>query len=265
MTQRTLPRAFMKLAAALGTIVLVSCAGLGADDPAELERTLRAAEVGIPSNKLLKSGNPLGFYKDFEGSLRVKPGAKIPLVIYLHGCSGFGGSSYVDHESLVDNGFAVIAPSHLARKYAPSKCGGYLEIGMRIAEARYAYQKAVLLPWVDKHNMFLMGHSHGGMTTAQYPHKGFSGRIITGWGCQSTHMEWYGLAKPGNEPVLSILAENDSWLSRYSTPKGDCGEFMSSKNGSNSIVAKNSRYHSVHTEPEYQERIIQFLNTQIRR
>jgi dienelactone hydrolase len=195
---------------------------------------------------------------------------KIPLVIYLHGCDGLNFQSYADIDLLLRNGYAVLAPDSFARKYKPQSCDprtytGGLHRGVldfRLAEAGYAHEATKNLPWVDKRNIFMMGFSEGGITTAKYPNSGLAGRIILGWTCRSGWFEYVGISGPRDEPILAIVASNDPWF-RNSWTYGNCGSSMLFRENAESIVIE-ADFHAIQNLSEVQERIINFLNAKRR-
>jgi len=242
-----------------------------ANAPDELTRTLDYAYVAIPA-KYFKCNNvpsgmlTLGRMKDVAKDLtKIVGEEKIPLVIYLHGCAGFGYASEQDFNFLLSNGYAVLAPSSFARKYKPQSCdprtykGGFHRgaLDFRLAEANYAHQAANNLPWVDKDNIFMMGFSEGGITVAKYRHGGLAGRIILGWTCNSGRHEYEGISGSPDEPVLAVVASNDPWYS--GTPNsGNCSNWMSSRRNAESVVV-NVDFHHVQSLPEVKEKILKFL------
>ena len=188
-TKRTVCRLFAFL---IALSALTGCAGTGTglhnstkaftpssemkrsdwSDPAELEKTWQAARVRIPK--------PGGSYisttmKELASGSQTIAGTW-PTVIYLHGCSGVWSGTYTRINFLARNGYAVIAPVSFARKKYPRSCnpekhqGGLYRptLYMRQNDAGYAIAKAKALPWVDDDNVFLMGLSQGGITTATF-------------------------------------------------------------------------------------------------
>jgi hypothetical protein len=254
----------------LPAFLLSACATIGANPPDELALTLEYAIVAIPAEyykwDVPSEMNTRGRLKDVAQDLNNIAGEnKIPLVIYLHGCNGFGSQSRSDIEFLVSNGYAVLAPSSFARKYKPISCNpntyeGGLHRGaldFRLAEARYAHQAVNNLPWVDKRNIFMMGFSEGGTTTAQYQHGGLAGKIILGWTCNSGLPEYRGISGPQDEPILAVVASNDPWF-RHLWSSGHCGNWMSSRQNAESVVV-NYNFHDVQSLPEVEKKILKFL------
>jgi dienelactone hydrolase len=255
----------------LAAFWLSACATMGvANAPDELARTLDEAIVGIPARYLkwdVPSGmatyGPMKYVA--QDLAKIAGDKKIPLVIYLHGCAGFGYSSSHDINFLILNGYAVLAPNSFAREYKPESCyprtyrGGLHRgvLGFRLAEAAHAHEAAKNLPWVDKKNIFMMGFSEGGVTTAKYPNGGLAGRIILGWTCNSGWAEYSGISGPRDEPILAIVASNDPWF-RNPWNAGNCGNSMFFRRNAKSIVV-HAGIHHVSRLPEVQEKILQFL------
>lgn len=257
--------------------LLAACATMGAaNDPQELALTLEEALVFIPMKyvkEYFRTDDPLAVslvlskkYKDSRHALAKIPSeAKIPLVIYMHGCDGFSWLHYYDFDFLVRNNFAVLAPNSFARKYKPISCypasrTGGLHRGalyFRLAEAKYAHEMAKTLQWVDKRNIFMMGWSEGGITTAKYGRGDLAGRIILGWTCHAGWSEYVGISGPRDEPILAVVASRDPWFV-HPHVRGHCGSYMFFRRNSESIVL-DSDLHHVQSLPEVQEKILQFL------
>lgn len=250
---------------------LNACATMDiANAPDELARTLDDAIVAIPA-RYFKWDVPSGMFtkgrtKDVLQDLtKIAAEKKIPLVIYLHGCAGFGSASNHDINFLLNNGYAVLAPNSFARKYKPQSCdpntytGGFHRgvLYFRLAEATYAHEAAKNLPWVDKRNIFMMGFSEGGITTAQYRRGGLAGRIILGWTCNSGVPEKRGISGPRDEPILAVVASNDPWF-RDPSYSGHCGNWTSFRRNVESVVV-NVNFHHVQSLPEVKEKILKFL------
>ena len=57
-----------------------------------------------------------------------------------------------------------------------------------------------------------MGHSEGGIATAQSAHEGFRARIISGWTCTtSTNPQFGGIHSSIDVPVLAVASVDDDW------------------------------------------------------
>jgi dienelactone hydrolase len=183
----------------------------------------------------------------------------------MHGCAGFDFYADKDKRFLVRHGYAFLAPDSFARQYKPKSCdpmthtGGFHRgvLEFRLAEASYAHEVAKTLPWVDQKNIFMMGFSEGGITTARYGRGGLAGRIILGWTCHAPWSEYEGISGPPDEPILAVVASKDPWFKNPSL-SGDCGRPTASGRKIDSITVE-ADVHYVQDFPEIQSKIIQFL------
>jgi len=237
----------------------------------EMDRSWRAALVHVPTG-------PGTSRKTSASALEAETGTNgktFPVIIYLHGCSGFWPGTYKRVARLADLGFLVIAPASLARKKYPRSCtvksrqaGLYRwSLTMRRFDAGYAIEKARQLPAADPTSIFLMGFSEGAMAAAtfeaQNERQKVRARIVEGWTCHTPWVGHRGIKAPQDEPLLSLVAELDPWFQGYWV-KGDCGTFMSKKNGSRSIVYRDEPLAAAHgllEFPAVQQEILTFLNT----
>ena len=239
------------------------------NDPAELERTWRAALVRVP--------RPGGGYLKTTMNDLVENGTSIqgrwPTVIYMHGCGGIWRGTYIRIDFLARNGYAVIAPASFAREKYPKSCdpetldGGQYRpaVLMRQYDAGYAIAEAKKLPWVDESNVFLMGLSEGGIITATFPSKALKrsvrARIVEGWTCTTGWYEYLGIKAPESEPVLTLVGLEDPW---FQSPwlKGSCARFLNKSNGSRSVVYSEGYLrwrHELLEDKGVQKTVIDFL------
>jgi len=221
-------------------------------DPDELQRTWDAAKVRIPLDN--------GVVKATMANLgKVPEGKQYPTVIYMHGCNGFWKGTDRRVDFLAQLKFAVIAPNSFARQKVPTSCdvrrhkGGMYRptLIMRQHEAGHAIRMARKLPWVDGNNIFLMGLSQGGITTATFSGEPVKARVIEGWGCHAGWPEYHGLNAPATEPVLALVGDKDPWF-RNPVLQGDCGEFMLN-DASQSVVFKAGSLRYAHATLERDE------------
>ena len=222
-------------------------------DPAEMERTWQAALVRIPKSRGKFFSTTIAELE--EGAL--SPVGVWPTVIYMHGCTGFWSGTKTRIEFLARNGYAVIAPASLARLKYPQSCrpethqGGLYRptLKMRQNDAGYAIAKAKTLSWVDSSNVFLMGLSQGGITTATFSSSrrehSLRARIVEGWTCHAGWTEYAGVNAPESEPVLTLVGAKDPWFQSYWN-RGSCGRFLSKSNGSRSVVYSKGRLSTRH-------------------
>jgi dienelactone hydrolase len=251
-------------------LLFCACATLGgANDPEELARTVRGGFIAIPATHAAVEApvfGPVSLHAD--EAAKMPSTAQMPLVIYLHGCSGIGRLDQAIIRFLFENDYAVLAPNRFAREYNPKSCdpqrhsAGLLwgVLQYRLAEARYAVDVAKTFPWVDERHIFILGFSEGGVAAAKYGDGGLAGRIILSWTCHDGWSENHGLAGPKDEPVLSIVADKDPWYTGLLNG-GDCGEWMRDRKNSESIVVKvNAPTHHVLQLPGVPEKILEFLD-----
>ena len=240
---------------------------ISSDDPEELARTWSGSRVYIPGitrqiHTRMKS-LPIDFKAGKQG--------QFPLIIYLHGCSGFWWGTAQRANFFTQLGFAVIAPDSFARQEKPVSCVPSREQGglhrgvlfMRQAEAVYTLSRARSLPWVNNEIIILFGFSEGGITVATLsPGQavGVHARIIEGWGCHAGWSEYMGMKAPAWQAVLTMVAKHDPWFGHPSL-QGDCGKFLKN-NKSRSIVYARPPLSSSHGLLDYKgprQEVAQFL------
>lgn len=189
--------------------------------PDAVERTWAQAYFYVPADANPLGTGVLGGQRDLD-SVRLAlnalaKGPARPVVVYLHGCGGFGNSGSVNAGMLADAGFVVVAPDSFARPNRVRTCdpkthsragpkGIYRNvIAWRLEELERALAGLKDYPWVDWNNIFLFGHSQGSNAAAAYPGNVFKGRIMSGTRCST------GYQGPASEPALAVYSENDPW------------------------------------------------------
>lgn len=244
------------------------------NDPVELERVWQNSLLRIP----IGEGEYLTLQVSDLAKMRFSNQKKIPTVVYMHGCSGIWAGTLRRINFLANNGFAVIAPPSFAREKYPRSCDVYLYQGglyrdtlkMRQYDAGYTIEQAKRLPWVDENNIFLMGLSEGGITTATFYSKqdnhSVNARVIEGWTCTSTWGEYKGVRAPKTQPVLSLLGSKDPWFQNPYT-NGECTKFLNKDNGSKSVVYRKgnlSYQHELLEDKKVQKVVVYFLQSHIK-
>lgn len=240
-------------------------------DPNEMSLPWLNALVRIP----LENDNLYrGSIKEIDGDEKFL-NKKYKTIIYLHGCSGHWSGTAKRIDFFAKNGYAVIAPPSMARnKYAQS-CdvtnhkGGMFRSVLKIRQidAENAILQAKKLTWTDNNNIFLVGLSEGGITTATYEPKhkesSVSGRVVEGWTCNAGWDEYRGINTPYNEPVLSLVAKYDPWF-QAEYLKGHCGQFANKNPLSKSVVIDDgkqlSKSHGLMHDEEIKKITLEFLN-----
>ena len=228
-------------------------------------------------NALVRIPKPNG--KIYKGSMKDLIGNedflqnKFKTIIYLHGCSGIWKGTAQRIDLFSRNGYAVIAPASMARKKYPQSCEPIKHVGgmyrdtlkMRQADAKNAVLNAKKLSWTDNKNIFLVGLSEGGITTATYKPENLiesvSGRVIEGWTCHAGWEEYKGINSKYNEPILSIVAKDDPWfVADYL--HGDCGKYLNNNPKSRSVVIDDpalSKKHGLMHHQKIQKITLDFL------
>ncbi len=262
---------------ALSVVVPGACAGPGMLAPrSDLERTWTEALVILPA-EAGRSIQVRRMKSILAGSLRHptsndadRDRRPFPTVLYLHGCTGLGEAGRDFMAWLAGQGYAVVGPDSLARRYRPLQCdpktrsGGYnlFVYEFRLAEVAYAVERLKALPWVDRDNLVLIGASEGGVAAALYRGDDFSARVILQWTCHGGPLI-RGIAGPADIPVLAVVRANDPWYAPDRAPgqRGDCGAYFGGRGSSRSVVIKNGDGHDVVGAPQARAAIAEFLKT----
>jgi hypothetical protein len=244
----------------------------------ELDRTLDYAIVKIPDSYYRMTNSSIGvlhgaYLKDVRDEIEmISHRKKIPMIIYMHGCSGILNEAFSDIIFITHNGYAAIAPNSFARNYKPISCNPQFHqaglhrnvLSFRIAEAKYAYDYVKSLSWVDTNNIFLMGFSEGGITTAKYPYDGISGKIILGWTCNSGWHDHVGISGSKDIPVFAAVGSKDPWF-RKPLLQGNCGYAIKKRPNSKSLVVKTIYpLHYIQYSKEVKNEILEFLKLNIK-
>jgi dienelactone hydrolase len=150
----------------------------------------------------------------------------MPTVILMHGCAGISPEEHNWARFLKGLGFIVIMPDSFASPGRLKNCdsgshqrnlGLVPVIAIRQWEVEYAAHFARQQSWIDKKNLFLMGHSEGGMGVSMARGR-FTGVIVSGYICT------FGVFAAPQVPVLAISWEKDPWFSETHHCKDKWGE-----------------------------------------
>lgn len=148
---------------------------------------------------------------------------KHSVLLFLHGCAGLNAHHVAWAKFIADLGFVVILPDSMARPARPANCTNgkptwaFPEFAKyRQQEITYALKQVLDSEWADKNNIFLMGHSEGGIAAAQSPHREFAGVIISAWTCSNSHPNpkviLPGIFSPKDLPILVVAPIRDGWF-----------------------------------------------------
>ena len=143
-----------------------------------------------------------------------------PVLIYLHGCIGITSHDRNWASAINNMGFIVIMLNSFERPGRISNCDPVAKTNTqafprsheyRQQEITYAIDQVLKSSWADKNNIFLMGHSEGGIAVARANHNNLAGEIISGWTCTNPDPAFHGIKAPKEMPVLSIASVDDEW------------------------------------------------------
>ncbi|MDA7949442.1 MAG: hypothetical protein MPJ78_18430 [Hyphomicrobiaceae bacterium] len=167
-----------------------------------------ATRSGAVEKPAFKDGETVKQWRTRLTRELVKPDAKVPAVIYAHGCKG--PTAATAWAGLFNEfGFAVFAPDSFERPGRKQLCyrkGTAWKVPMRQEEIRFALQQVRKLPWIDQDRVVLVGKSEGGRAVAEYKSGGFIAQIILAYDCK--HKRRRPLA-PKGVPVLNLVGAND--------------------------------------------------------
>jgi hypothetical protein len=193
---------------------------------------------------------------------------KYPVLIYLHGCTGIHPNHDLNWGEYISKmGFLVIMPDSFARQNREANCDPIRQrrtnrfpdaYKYRQEEIIFTVEKIKKISFVDQKSIFLMGHSEGGIATAQSSNTSFIGLIISGWSCTDSSGHFpSGIKSPKTVPVLAIADVNDPWRVSTST-YGRCKD-VSSDRDITQVDLKNSVHETFHDEIA-QDEVFNFLN-----
>ena len=98
--------------------ILFICFGCSANNNySDIELTWQKALVFIPGDNIYRNNNLSVEQVKIE---QIEFNKKMPLLLYLHGCTGLGDGVFLRKLSSI--GLVVIAPDSFARNYRPMQC-----------------------------------------------------------------------------------------------------------------------------------------------
>jgi dienelactone hydrolase len=194
------------------TVSFVTCtlahAQVGTDpniDKYNIPKTFADATVHVPGSFFTKSVTSVSVDKP------------MPTVLLMHGCGGIQQHEQTWAGILKGLGYIVVMPNSYADN-RPMNCDPRTQTPnlrlvpvntLRPAEVVYATEQLRKMSWVDQKNLFLMGHSEGGVAAAYAPELGFKGVIISGFICHN------GVKANPTTPVLAIGWSQDPYFKNW--------------------------------------------------
>ncbi len=191
----------------------------------------------------------------------------LPVVIYMHGCTGITAAHDLQWGRFIKGlGFITILPDSMARPWRRPNCDPKWKRGgafpqahaMRQEEIRYAVEQVKKSPWADGRNVFLMGHSEGGIAAARYKLGEFRGVIISGWSCTNANDPSFdGIFAPLDTPILALGWDRDAW--RVGTPsEGSCANKFGERKKARQVLFSGTE-HGTYDQSEARDAVAQFL------
>ncbi|PWR21328.1 hypothetical protein DKG74_12855 [Zavarzinia aquatilis] len=170
---------------------------------------------------------------------RLRVGTSLPLVVFLHGCSGeLAGMP----EKFQKRGFIVAAPSSFARPDRPVSCGdiGPETIRWRQEEARWVIERLSRAPWLDRHGIAVVGASEGGLAVAQFAEapKDVVAFVILGWTCTDRdNSDFDGVRVPAGRAVYAAVGDLDPAVASGRTG-GTCERALAGRPGARAVTIR---------------------------
>lgn len=202
----------------------------------------------------------------------IQTSKRYPVLVLMHGCTGIESGSEIAWAKFIrDLGFFVVVPDSMARQDRGPSCdprtaqhfGGYTVHGMRQQEINYAVAKVREAPWFDQRNLFLMGHSEGGVAAARTTRGDFNGIVISGWTCTSNRYPIFaGIHSPSSVPVLSLLWTWDRWFPAGDT-SGTCEASLQGRAGSKHVSLEGTN-HNTFPSPIARDEVHRFLRVNLK-
>ena len=245
----------------LTLLVLVSTASYGfvvyGGNPYQeydVRNSWEKAVVYVPGNFLTKSVD------------NITVSNPMPVVLFLHGCGGINEQERKWANFLKSQKFIVVLLDSYAIPNREKNCisaTNTTNIGkvpvndLRPAEAEYAISKLKDMPWADSNNIFLMGHSEGGMGAFLTKELGLQGVIISGFPC-TIRGRRFGSSK--DTPTLILNHERDPFFIRPGVEYAQCSDRPYWKFRTNSTeVILSGNGHGTADAPIAQEAVSNFL------
>jgi dienelactone hydrolase len=208
---------------------------------------------------------PGSFFSTVPNKVSVK--TTLPVVIYMHGCTGITANHDSAWGAFIKGlGFIAVLPDSMARPGRRSNCDPRTKSGgtfpranaMRQEEIHYALEQVKKSPWADTKNIFLMGHSEGGMAAARNLLDGFRGIVISGWSCTHARSPFFeGIFAPLETPILTLEWDRDPWW--VGKPQeGSCANKFGERKKARQVMFSGSG-HGTYDKREARDAVAQFF------
>ena len=156
-------------------------------------------------------------------------GARVPVVLFLHGSSGLGLKAIGEWQQwLCGLGYASIAPNSFALPgrityKSPIDKDAYERIhALRASEIRPTLSALKGQTWVDTNRLILAGTSEGAVPVARYSGTEFMARMLYAWSCETNYfVKSPQNAFEPNKPVLNVISATDPFFSKSNSWLGN--------------------------------------------
>lgn len=259
-------RLAVSLIAAAAVFLLAPAAGASDSEQTQLERVWENTLVVTPKDPNLY----IFRVRNLDMVARtLGAGRKYPAVVFLHGCSGlFTSSPQVTRmvRDMAAAGFVVFAPNSLDRPHDPycdpKTLKSYIDdkkVQNRINEAKSTFDRVSKLDFIDAENIFLAGHSMGGMTVHNYSGSEFRAYAVLGYHCgPHTYRNLEGIKTPTDRPLLTVRGDADEWYINGPNRTVHCGQYMRNHPLGKSVVLPGAP-HDISSHPDGMKIVTEFL------
>lgn len=193
----------------------------------------------------------------------------MPVVVFLHGCGGIHDHERRWAEEIKAAGYIVVLPNSFGIPGREVNCisetstpniGKVPVNDLRPAEAEYAASKVKEMKWADKDNIFLMGHSEGGMGAYLTKELGFKGIIVSGFPCSVRRR----VGSEHGTPFLAINWERDPYFENTNYPYAQCSDrpFWKTRIDTNQLVLP-GKGHATAYERSAREAVLKFIKDRV--
>lgn len=237
-----------------------------------IDDTYKYAYIGIPKSLGNIKKNFFGTLDEFKRkypNFRAKK--KLPLVLFMHGSAGLSKGEIYKRYIVSEAKCIFFAPNSFKIKKRPTYLSPmplkkYEKVHkLRQVELDYNLKKVLKLDFIDKKNIFLMGHSEGGVAASIYKSKSVKARIITAFSCEHSYFyENIKLGSRDDEPFLNIIGTDDEYFARDSILNRDYnvdghGVLTLQNNINAKIVVLGKTRHDITQNIYVKDEIINFL------
>ena len=186
-------------------------------------------------------------------------GVALPVIVFLHGCNGYGNTIWDLAFAQADHGYITVAPDSRARPNRTSYCGvttnpNSQNMRWRTQEAANALKHLQSAPWAKNSHIYLAGHSEGAAAVSVNKNAEFRARLVFATNCFASINR--RVTAPNSQPTLALLSKRDKLLRSYGNDMVPCR--VNSHPASRSITL-NSDLHAVATLPAAKAAIDRFM------